>query len=51
MLVAVDSVVIVAAVALAQIGRFQLLSVDDPGDRASWGRVTVLSIALGSHGL
>jgi exopolysaccharide biosynthesis polyprenyl glycosylphosphotransferase len=42
----VDTIIIVAVVTLAQIGRFPLLPTDDPNERASWQHVTVLSVIL-----
>lgn len=41
----VDTIVIVAVVMVAHIGRFTLLPTDDPNDGTSW-RVTVLSVIL-----
>ena len=42
---AVDTIILVAVVSVAQIGRFWLLPTDDPNERASW-YVTVLSVVL-----
>lgn len=41
----VDSVIVVAAVLCAQVGRFQVLGTD-PDGRVSWQRATALSVAL-----
>ncbi|OBF27949.1 sugar transferase [Mycobacterium sp. ACS4331] len=43
--VAVDAVVVIAAVALAQVGRFHVLGTEHSG-HVSWQRATVLSVAL-----
>ena len=43
--VVIDAVVVVAAVALAQVGRFHVLDTEHSG-HVSWQRATILSVAL-----
>ncbi|MCZ8379305.1 sugar transferase [Mycobacterium sp. CPCC 205372] len=44
----VDAIIVISALAAAQIGRFHLLPVDNLSERADWGPVTALSAALGA---